>query len=220
MQKTESAPISILFKDQNWLVVDKPCGLSVHNPEDSSNLMKTLCAQLMTLSDEKLKIKDLYPVHRLDKETSGVQIFALNKSSAQALAEEFQNHRVNKIYWGLVKGVPQSETGLWNKPLTDKAEGRKSPQGLSKNRVECATEFTVIKRSPYLSLCEFRILTGRQHQIRKHAALAKHPLIGDPRYGSPSLNKKIKEIFTKIHSPFFMNYLSMNMKKLMKKITG
>jgi tRNA pseudouridine65 synthase len=79
--------------------------------------------------------------------------------------------------------------------LTDKAEGRKSPQGLVKNRIPSDTQFSVIKESNYLSLCEFRLGTGRQHQIRKHAALAKHAIIGDSRYGSPNLNKKIMEIY-------------------------
>ncbi len=179
--------IQVLLQDKDWLVVDKPCGLSVHNNEDPENLIQKLSAQC--------GIKDLLPVHRLDKETSGVQIFALHKKSAQKLSQEFQENRVNKIYRGLVKGAFKMKTGLWNKPLTDKAEGRRSPQGLSRNRVPCQTEYKVIKESAHLSLCEFRIITGRQHQIRKHAALAKHPLVGDSRYGSQTLNQKIKELY-------------------------
>ncbi len=180
-------PIPILLQDTDWLVVDKPTGLSVHNNEDPENLIKVLSAQC--------GIKTLLPVHRLDKETSGVQIFALNKKSAQKLSEEFQQNRVEKIYLGLVKGVLKAKSGLWNQPLTDKAEGRRSPQGLARNRVPCQTEYRVLKESSYLSLCEFRLLTGRQHQIRKHTALGKHPLVGDSRYGSQGLNQKIKELY-------------------------
>lgn len=179
--------IPILSQNTDWLVVDKPPGLSVHNNEDPKNLLKVLSAQC--------GIKDLFPVHRLDKETSGVQIFALHKASAQQLSQEFQQDRVEKIYWGLVKGVFKDPTGRWSQPLTDKAEGRRSPKGLSKNRVPCLTEYKVIQHSPFVSLCEFRLLTGRQHQIRKHAALAKHPLIGDSRYGSQALNQKIEELY-------------------------
>ena len=169
------------------LVVDKPPGLSIHNNEDPENLVKVLSSQL--------GIETLYPVHRLDKETSGVQVFALNRKSAQTLSEEFQAHRVEKTYWGLVKGVLKVKKGLWDKPLTDKAEGRKSPQGLARNRVPCATEYKVIQESAYLSLCEFRLLTGRQHQIRKHTALMNHPLVGDTRYGSQAINMKIKQLY-------------------------
>jgi len=179
--------IPILFQDKDWLVVDKPHGLSIHNNEDPDNLVKVLSSQL--------KFQTLYPVHRLDKETSGVQVFALNKKSAQTLSEEFQAHRVQKTYWGLVKGVLKVKKGVWAKPLTDKAEGRRSPQGLARNRMPCATEYRVIQESVYLSLCEFRLLTGRQHQIRKHTALINRPLVGDTRYGSRTINTNIKNIY-------------------------
>lgn len=179
--------VPILFRDQNWLVVDKPPGLSIHNHEGPINLMEALA--------EQLDIEPLFPVHRLDKETSGVQIFALNKETAQKLSTEFQSGRVRKVYLGLLKGNLQPENGRWDRPLTDKAEGRKLPQGMAKKRVPCCTEYRVLKQAAHVSLCEFLLLTGRQHQIRKHTALAGHPLIGDNRYGSPSVNKKIKELF-------------------------
>lgn len=179
--------IPILLIDQDRLVVDKPHGLSIHNNEDPDNLIKLLSKQL--------SLETLYPVHRLDKETSGVQIFALNKQSAQTMSEEFQSERVQKFYRGLIKGQLKLKSGRWDRPLTDKAEGRRAPKGLARNRVPCVTEFKVIKESPYLSLCEFRLLTGRQHQIRKHSAVAKHPLVGDARYGSQPLNMKMKQLY-------------------------
>ncbi len=181
------SPIPIILQDSDWLVVDKPFGLSVHNNEDPENLIKVLSRQC--------GLETLLPVHRLDKETSGVQIVALNKKTAQRLSKEFQEDRVKKVYWGLVKGVPKAKVGSWKQPLTDKAEGRRSPQGISRNRVPCHTDYRVIKESSYLSLCEFHLITGRQHQIRKHTALAKHPLVGDSRYGSQGLNQKIKDLY-------------------------
>lgn len=180
-------PIPILVSNEDVLVVDKPSGLSIHNNEDPENLMGIL------LKQEGLNT--LYPVHRLDRETSGVQIFAVNKQSAQDLSAEFQSDRVGKHYLGLVKGQLKTKEGTWNLRLTDKAEGRKVPQGITKNRVHCATQFKVIQESKYLSLCEFRLLTGRQHQIRKHTAIAKHPLIGDPRYGIKAINSKISKLY-------------------------
>ncbi|MCB0378418.1 MAG: RNA pseudouridine synthase [Bdellovibrionales bacterium] len=187
MESKTLQPIPIIFQNENLLVVDKSAGLSVHNNEDPQNLIKLLATQIPE--------EDLYPVHRLDKETSGVQIFALNKKTAQILSGEFALDRVKKLYWGLVKGTFNPPKGLWNQPLTDKAEGRKNPQGTARNRVPCRTEYKVLKESPYLSLCQFRLLTGRQHQIRKHSALAKHPLVGDARYGSETLNRKLKGLY-------------------------
>lgn len=180
-------PIPVLLQNEDWLVVDKPHSLSIHNEEDPYNLIKILKKQL--------DLKTLYPVHRLDKETSGVQIFALNKKSAQNLSLEFQSNRVKKIYQGLIKGSLKKKDGVWDSPLTDKAEGRRSPRGLSRNRVACTTKYRVLKESRFLSLCEFNLLTGRQHQIRKHTATAKAPLVGDSRYGSQSMNQKINELY-------------------------
>ncbi len=181
------SPIPILLQTDDWLVVDKPPGISIHNNEDPENLIKVLVEQTGAVS--------LYPVHRLDRETSGVQIFALHKKSAQQLSGEFESDRVGKYYEGLVKGQLKNLKGVWDKALTDKAEGRRVPQGVSRDRVPCVTEYKVIRSSKFLSHCEFRLLSGRQHQIRKHAALAKHPLVGDTRYGNKALNAKISGLY-------------------------
>lgn len=176
----------VLFQDQEVIVIDKPTGVSVHNQEEKGHLLQ----QVSELVDGA----KLYPVHRLDKETSGVQIFALNERSARKLAEEFQNRRVNKIYVGILQG--QIKTGgVWDKPLSDKSEGRRNPQGLSRDRVPCTTEVQIIETQKYFTYCQFNPLTGRQHQIRKHAALARHPLVGDARYGDSKYNRKIAELY-------------------------
>lgn len=179
--------IEILFRDKDFLAVEKPAGVSVHNNEDSQNLLQLLEGQL--------KLSKLFPVHRLDKETSGIQLLALNSDSARALAEEFQGRSVKKTYVGVLRGQLRTKEGLWAHPLTDKAEGRKNPEGLSGARVPCETKFRVLRESQYFTFCEFDLMTGRQHQIRKHAALANHPLVGDERYGDPKYNKKIADLY-------------------------
>ncbi len=175
--------VSLIYQNQDIVVINKFEGISVHNVEDPSNLIQILKIQL--------KLKSLYPIHRLDKETSGIQIFALNESAAKFFSDEFQKRTIEKKYIGILRGTLPVTDGVWSNPLTDKAEGRKNPQGLSKERVSCETQFKVIEQSKYFSLCEFNLITGRQHQIRKHAALAKHALVGDQRYGDKSYNKKI-----------------------------
>jgi len=182
-----SINIQILFQNLDLVAVDKPHGLSVHNNEDSTNLLSLLEAQL--------KIDKLYPVHRLDKETSGIQIFALNQATAKKISEQFQENSVKKIYVGILRGQLKETKGQWNKKLTDKAEGRTNPQGLSADRVPCETRFTVLRSSKFFTYCEFDLITGRQHQIRKHTALINHSLVGDPRYGDKSYNKKMAGIY-------------------------
>ncbi|MBF0312678.1 MAG: RNA pseudouridine synthase [Oligoflexia bacterium] len=179
--------IDILFQNDDFIAVDKPYGISVHNNEDPENLLLVV--------EKQLKIAKLYPVHRLDKETSGVQVFALNEVAARKLSDEFQKKTVLKIYRGILKGQLKQKSGAWVKSLSDKAEGRKNPAGLLKNRVLCKTLFRVLKSSNYFTSCEFSLITGRQHQIRKHAALANHVLVGDARYGDLRYNQKIASIF-------------------------
>lgn len=149
----------------------------------------------MSLLERQLNLAKLYPVHRLDKETSGVQLLALNSEAARAMADEFQKKTVKKIYIGLLRGQLKIPEGVWDKPLTDKAEGHKNPQGQTKDRIPCKTLYRTLKASSYFTLCEFDLQTGRQHQIRKHAALTNHALVGDPRYGETKYNTKMGSVY-------------------------
>src|SRR5689334_19879217 len=123
--------IPILFQNSDWIAVNKPEGISLHNNEDPTNLLQLLKIQL---GDKKF-----YPVHRLDKETSGIQVLALNELWAKDLAAEFENRSVSKIYCGVLRGQLKMAEGIWNQPLTDKAEGRKNPSGVLRERVPCET---------------------------------------------------------------------------------
>jgi len=183
---TQTAEIKILHETPDWIAVEKPDGLSVHNDEDPDNLLKVLTKQLGH--------SHLFPVHRLDKETSGVQVLALNEKAASELAIQFQTKKIEKYYQGVVAGSVPGR-GVWSQALTDKGEGWKNPAGISKDRVPCETKYRNLKSSKYFSWLEFQILTGRQHQIRKHCAIAGKALIGDPRYGNPKYNQKISEIY-------------------------
>ncbi|MGZ3772103.1 MAG: RluA family pseudouridine synthase [Pseudobdellovibrionaceae bacterium] len=185
-----SQQLSIIEKSKQWLIVNKPAGISVHN--DIGDVRSILKSQLPAGSYD-----DIYPVHRLDKETSGLLLIATDKKTAASLAEQFQTHKTEKSYYALLRGAMEvsDQWQEWFAPLSDKAEGRKNPQGLSKDRVEAKTLYKVIKSNKFFSLVEVRLLTGRQHQIRKHAALAMHGIVGDPRYGDPKYNAKIAQIY-------------------------
>lgn len=174
--------VEILAEDSEILAVDKPAGISVHNNEDPQNLLKVLGGSL-------------FPVHRLDKETSGVQIFCKSSAAAKSWSQEFQAREVSKIYEGVLRGSIKSQEGVWSLPLTDKAEGRKSPQGSPRDRVPCETHYRVLLQSKYFSHLEFDLKTGRQHQIRKHCVLGAHALVGDDRYGDPKYNSRMAGIY-------------------------
>jgi tRNA pseudouridine65 synthase len=179
--------IEIIHQTNEWICVNKPSGLSVHNQEDETNLKEVLLKQL--------DLEWLQPVHRLDKETSGLILIALTKSSLKALGQIFEAHSIQKKYRGIVKGNLEQDLGSWSSDLTDKGEGRNNPQGQKKNRKSCVTHYKIISKNKYFSLCEFTIETGRQHQIRKHCALSKHHLLGDNRYGDKKYNKKISNLY-------------------------
>lgn len=180
----------ILAEGLDWLAIHKPAGVSVHNdPQDVLHLLKK------QLTDAKYQ--NMHLAHRLDKETSGVLLLALNPSRAKDLAEIFQRRDCVKIYHAALRGpLPPSENWQnWSWPLTDKAEGRQNPQGISKDRVEAQTKYRVVKASKFLTLVEVELLTGRQHQIRKHAAIAKHAIVGDPRYNENKYNDRMAHIY-------------------------
>ena len=186
--------LPILAQGTSWIVINKPVGVSVHNdPQD-------VCALLR----QQLKpgtFEDLFLVHRLDKETSGVLILALNSKAAKELAEQFQSKTCEKIYTAILRGTlkisdkTSSEWESWTKPISDKAEGRKNPQGASKDRISARTDYRLIKSSQYLSMIEVKLFTGRQHQIRKHSAMDNHSIVGDSRYGDSKYNSRMSDIY-------------------------
>lgn len=182
--------LPVVEKSKNWLVIDKPFGISVHN--ESGDVRSLLKNQL-----HKGTFHDIYPVHRLDKETSGLLLVATEQETAAALSEQFQTHKAEKNYVAVLRGsLPVSDEWItWDFPISDKAEGRKNPQGLLKDRVEAKSQVKVLESNKFFSLVEVRLLTGRQHQIRKHAALAKHAIVGDARYGDGKYNEKMAELY-------------------------
>ena len=106
-------------------------------------------------------------------------------------------HAGAKTYRALLRGGwKDKDLALtWDLPLSDKAEGRKNPQGKASDRKNCITHVQVVRTNQYFTevLCEIK--TGRQHQIRKHAALAKHAILGDTRYNDDSYNEKMGKMY-------------------------
>ncbi|AGH95837.1 RluA family pseudouridine synthase [Pseudobdellovibrio exovorus] len=176
--------IQILEENEFFIVLNKPAGYSVHNQNPS-------VADFLKKSN-----KPLHFVNRLDQETSGLLLVALKPELHTELVESMQSGK--KFYRALLRGewkqpTQQTETEQteWTWPLTDKAEGRQNPQGAASERKACATRVQRVRSSRYFTEIEVELLTGRQHQIRKHAALAKQPIVGDSRYNDKKYNDNI-----------------------------
>ena len=169
--------IEIIEETADWIAVSKPAGLSVHNAEDGYNLLSILEEQLGCT---------LHAAHRLDQPTSGVMLLGKNPKSTTMLQESLTT--ATKEYTAILRGVLKQKEGSWSKPLTNKGEGFRNPQGRKADRIPAQTFYKTVQSNQYFTMVNLRLGTGRQHQIRKHAVLEKHQVIGDSRYGDRRYN--------------------------------
>ncbi len=171
-------PLDILHLDEHVVAVDKPAGMLVHRGWDNDKVVA------MTEARDAVG-RWVYPVHRLDRPTSGVLLFALSKEAAGELGRSFADRRIRKRYLALTRGVTP-EQGRIDHPIARTTKGR---------RVEAITDFNRLGTFDRYSLIEARPLTGRTHQIRKHLKHISHPIIGDVNYGKGEHNRLFRERF-------------------------
>lgn len=186
----------ILAAGRGFIAVNKPAGISVHNEPGRDAL--SLAQACLEMDDELVRAcasdGTLSPAHRLDRETSGVLIFATTRPSATSLQTRIANKaQSKKLYRAIVRGVIEQKSGTWSFPISDKAEGRQNPAGKKEDRIEAITHFEVVNSNRFITEINVQIESGRQHQIRKHAALAGHPVLGDPRYNDAKHNRLIAD---------------------------
>lgn len=159
----------------DWIAAAKPEGLDTIPAEGRSGCLLSLLSELRK---ERLMV-----VHRLDREVSGVVIFARNAAAHRRLNIEFEERRVTKTYLAAVAGVPEEEKGTVDAPLREFGSGR---VGVDAERGKASiTRWRAIERAATATLVEVRPETGRRHQIRAHLYHVGHPVLGDARYGSP-----------------------------------
>ncbi len=206
---------TILHEDPDLVAIHKPAGFHVHPPEDGSfipdgiNTLRLLKAQTG---------RYLYPVHRLDRGTSGVLVFALSPDAARGLKESFDAGRVAKTYYAVVRGWTPEE-GRIDAPLQEKSARRPRPaEGAAEPPMRTpppsdapAQALTLYARLATLELpvalgphptSRYSLLrvsprTGRWHQIRRHLARENHPIVGDTRHGD------------RVHNRYFQSELRM-----------
>ena len=187
--------LSIIYQDEHFVAINKPSGLLVHRSWMDSH--ETRFALQMT---RDLVGQHVYPVHRLDKPTSGVLLFALNPEAARLVSEQFSAHSISKKYLAIVRGyAPERQTIDY--PLKEQLD-KIADKSANKNK-EAQTAITHITR---LAICELPYAvdkypcsryslivaepeTGRKHQIRRHLKHISHPIIGDAKHGKSSHNR-------------------------------
>ena len=188
----EKGQLDIVYEDQDLLVLNKPAGLNVHPAASDSEA--TLVHRLL-YNFPNLKELDLFLpviVHRLDKDTSGLLLIALNEDCKHRLSEDFAQRRIDKTYAALVWGVPEPKSAKIDLPLGRDPKSRVRMAVLPKEGRAALSEYELLWKSgdEKFSLLKINIHSGRTHQIRVHLAHLGHPVLGDRVYG-PQGNKQL-----------------------------
>lgn len=192
--------LTILYQDDDCVAVNKPAGMLVHRSElaryETVFLMQKLRNQLG---------RHVYPIHRLDRPTSGVLLFAFSSEQARALSLQFEQRQVVKKYWAVVRGWT-SEQGKIDYPLVEEKDAL-ADWGVAENKeaqsaqtdyilLDCAElPFSTQKKfaTSRYSWLEITPHTGRRHQIRRHLKHIFHPIVGDTTHGDLKQNQAIRE---------------------------
>lgn len=173
------SPIEIVYESTNYCIVNKPSGYVVHKTagaESAPVLLQTLRDQIG---------KKVYPVHRLDRSTSGCLLMAFDSKTTAKLQQTLSLDMSLKKYLLLCRGHLNSSQGIFDRPLSDENKVKK----------EARTDYRLIQKFKEFSLVEATLRTGRKHQIRRHFEFEKHHIVGDVNYGKGWLNREFREKF-------------------------
>lgn len=179
------ADLRVLYRDPHLIAIDKPSGLLCHRSEIARDV-HVYALQLV----RKLVGRRVYGPHRLDRGTSGVLLFGLDREIARALADAFAGHEVDKTYHAIVRGHPPAEGTIDHAIATSETGEPK----------EAVTDYTVLARGAlpvpvgnypetWAALVRLHPRTGRRHQLRRHLVHIRHPIIGDTTYGDGKNNR-------------------------------
>ncbi len=177
----QALPLSIVYEDDDLLVVNKPPGMVTHPARgvEGGTLVNALLAHLGTLPGDPIRAG---LVHRLDRDTSGLLVVAKHAESLALLGRALQRRRIERTYLGLVQGIPTYERGTLDGPIGRDPNDRLKRAVVASGK-PAVTHYEVRERFPRHSELVFRLETGRTHQIRVHMAALGHPLVNDPLYG-------------------------------------
>ncbi len=180
----QDIPLDILYEDMDVIVVNKPQGMVVHPA--AGHCSGTLVNALMYHCGDSLSgingVMRPGIVHRIDRDTSGILVAAKNDTAHDCLARQLSKHSMKRVYLGIVHNSLKGEEGTVSQPIGRHPKERKKMAVITGGR-HAVTHYRDIADSGRYSLAEFRLETGRTHQIRVHMAYIGHPILGDPVYG-------------------------------------
>ncbi|UPQ87292.1 tRNA pseudouridine(65) synthase TruC [Vibrio sinaloensis] len=193
--------LEIVYQDDDFIAVNKPAGMLVHrswlDKHETQFVMQTLRDQIG---------QHVFPLHRLDRPTSGVLMFALSSEVASQVMPMFANHEMEKTYHAIVRGWIEQADRL-DYPLKvelDKIADKHASQ--EKEAQQAVTDYTPLAKvevphstgkfaTTRYGLMELKPLTGRKHQLRRHMAHLRHPIVGDTSHGDGKHNKLFREVY-------------------------
>jgi RluA family pseudouridine synthase len=174
--------LNIIFEDRSVIVVDKPEGLLTM--ATSTERAKTAYALLRDYLNSKRPPEKLFIVHRLDREASGLLVFAKSIEAKERLQDQFKEHNAGRRYVAIVEGHVKAKDFTIRSYLTENAAYRVYSTKNTKTGKLAITHVHVLRSTPKTTILEVRLETGRKHQIRVHLAENGNPIVGDKNYGS------------------------------------
>lgn len=189
-------PLAVLFDNPDVVAINKPAGVASVPGAGDAQVASKLIADQLGLPFRGEVDPRIRPVHRIDMDTSGVLLFAKNRTAQQALSNQFQNREVEKRYLAIVVGVSSEMCGEIDAPM------RRDPSQPIRMEIfrtgkPAVTRWKLLQRFRGYSLLECSPLTGRTHQIRVHLASIGHPLVVDPLYGARQRPKHLNQSRTR-----------------------
>lgn len=195
----------IIYEDRDFIVINKPSGLlsvsSAFEKEETAH----------AILKRHFSPKPVFVVHRLDQDTSGVMLFALNQQALLRLKDIFVAHDIERLYTAVVEGKLLTAQGTWQSFQVEDANYKVHETEDEEQGEIAITHFRTLTTTSRHSLLEFRLETGRKNQIRVHCSSAGHPVVGDKKYGSST--NPIKRLALHAH---FLSFIHPFSKKLMK----
>lgn len=174
-------PLNILYEDDYYLIINKEPNIPVH--PSASHYTDSLSNGVKNYFDKNGIHKKIRPVNRLDKNTSGIVVFAKNEYIQECLIRQMSDQTFEKIYIALLEGNLTNKFGIINAPIARK-ENSIIERCINNSGEKAITHYRLIENRNNFCIVEFKLETGRTHQIRVHSAYMGHPIVGDTLYGN------------------------------------